>query len=196
MPGTPSPTSPASPTSSASASPASTSSASSASPLTTTADLRTEITTPSDLAFAITREFDAPRELVFAAFTEPRHVSRWLLGPDGWSMPVCEIDLREGGAWEYRWRSDADGAEFGMSGRYRLVDRPRRLVNTEVFEGQESVVTTEFTEVGARRTRVVQTSVFPSRELRDAVLASGMEGGVSTSHHRLAGLLPLLAEGA
>ena len=84
-----------------------------------------EITTPGDREIVMTRVFDAPRELVFDAHTKPELVKRWLLGPDGWSMPVCEIDLRVGGAYRYVWRRDTDGTEMGMGGVYREIVPPR-----------------------------------------------------------------------
>lgn len=152
---------------------------------------RTVVTTPSDVEIATSREFDAPRELVFDAFTKPEHVSRWLLGPDGWSMPVCEIDLRVGGAWRWVWRNDSTGDEFGMSGVYREVERPSRVVHTEVYEGDESIVTLELTERDGRTT-VVQTSRFASQGVRDAVLATGMTDGVDAGYARLTELLPSL----
>jgi uncharacterized protein YndB with AHSA1/START domain len=76
-------------------------------------------TTPSDTEIVVVRDFNAPRDLIFAAFTEPEHVRQWLLGPDGWTMPICEIDLRVGGAWRYGWRNPSDGREFEMHGEYR-----------------------------------------------------------------------------
>src|SRR5438093_5936524 len=92
-----------------------------------------QITTPSDRELAMTRVFDAQGRLVFDALTKPDLVRRWLLGPDGWSMPVCEIDLRVGGNLRYLWRH-ADGREMGMRGVFREIVRPERLVHTEVFD--------------------------------------------------------------
>ncbi len=141
-------------------------------------------TTPSDREIVNTRTFDAPRRLVFAAFTDPAHVPNWLLGPDGWSMPICEIDLRVGGSWRYVWRNDADGREFDMHGVYREIEWPTRIVNTEVFEESEAVNTLELTEKNGR-TFMVHTMVMPSKQVRDAVLATGMSGGADTSYDRL-----------
>src|SRR5471032_2706722 len=89
----------------------------------------TAYTTPTDREVVITRVVDAPRQVVFDAFTIPKHVSRWLTGPDGWTMPVCEIDLRAGGKYRYVWRNPADGREFGMEGVYREVAAPSRIVS-------------------------------------------------------------------
>src|SRR6266508_1205650 len=92
------------------------------------------VTTPTDREIMMTRFFDAPRRLVFDAFTKPDLVKQWLLGPDGWSMPVCEIDLRVGGKYRYVWRRDKDGTEMGMGGVYREIVAPERIVNTERFD--------------------------------------------------------------
>jgi uncharacterized protein YndB with AHSA1/START domain/effector-binding domain-containing protein len=140
----------------------------------------------------MTREFDAPRPLVFDAFTKPELVRRWLLGPDGWSMPVCEIDLKVGGRYRYVWKRDADGSTMGVSGAYREVSAPGRLVHTEKFDESwypgESVVTTEFAETGGRTT-VTMTMLFVSKDARDGVLKSGMESGVAVSYDRLDAIL-------
>jgi uncharacterized protein YndB with AHSA1/START domain len=141
-------------------------------------------TTPSDREIVNTRRFAAPRPLVFAAFTDPAHVPNWLLGPDGWSMPICEIDLRVGGKWRYVWRNETDGREFGMHGVYREIDAPARIVNTEVFEGSEAVNTLELSEEEGG-TRMVHTMLMPSKEARDAALATGMTAGADTSWNRL-----------
>src|SRR6476620_2015749 len=87
-----------------------------------------KITTPSDREIAITRIFDAPRELVFEAMTTPALLQRWLLGPPGWTMPVCEIDLKVGGKYRYVWRNERDGSEMGMGGVFREIVKPQRLV--------------------------------------------------------------------
>src|SRR3954452_21793452 len=92
----------------------------------------TMVSTPSDRVIVITRVFDSPRQGVFAALTDPEHVPHWY-GPRGWTLPVCEIDLRPGGAWRYLLRGP-DGAELGMSGVYREIERPERLVSTESFD--------------------------------------------------------------
>ena len=142
------------------------------------------VTLPSDLEVLMTRTVNAPRDLVFKAFTEPEHVRRWLLGPEGWSMPVCEIDLRVGGAWRYVWRNDAEDKEFGMGGVYREIEAPARIVNTEVFEQAESVNTLTLTEVDGG-TLISQRMVLESREARDGAVASGMADGVEASYQRL-----------
>ena len=135
----------------------------------------------------MTRVFDAPPDLVFEALTSPELLKRWLLGPPAWSMPVCEIDLKVGGAYRYVWRNE-DGREMGMGGVYREIIRPQRLVATEKFDeawySGESHVTTSLTEKQGKTT-LVQTMLYESRETRDEVLESGMERGVTVSYDRL-----------
>ena len=93
-----------------------------------------KLTTPGERDLVMTRSFDAPRQLVFDAHTKPALVRRWLLGPPGWSMPVCEIDLRVGGTYRYVWQHDRDGTKMGMGGVYREIKMPERIVNTEKFD--------------------------------------------------------------
>ena len=149
-----------------------------------------------DREIVVTRVFEAPRGLVFDAYTKPELVKRWLLGPDGWSMPVCEIDLRAGGKYRYVWRQDSDGKEMGMGGVYREVVRPERFVATEKFDEAwypgEAVDTIIFTEQ-AGRTTLTQTILYDSRETRDAVLKSPMQRGMAMSYDRLEGFLPAVA---
>jgi len=151
-----------------------------------------KLTTRGDREIVITRAFDAPRKLVFDAFTKPELVKQWLLGPDGWSMPVCEIDLKVGGKYRYVWRRDKDGTEMGMGGGYREIVAPERVVATEKFDQSwypgEAVGTFVLVEQGGRTT-LTQTILYESREARDGVLKSGMEKGVVASYDRLAKLL-------
>jgi uncharacterized protein YndB with AHSA1/START domain len=88
------------------------------------------VTTPSDREVVVTRVFNAPRSLVFEAWTNPKYVPQWMLGPEGWTMPVCENDLRAGGAWHFVWRQTS-GTEMEMRGVYREITPPERLVTTE-----------------------------------------------------------------
>jgi uncharacterized protein YndB with AHSA1/START domain len=151
-----------------------------------------KISAHEERELVIMRTFNASRALVFDAFTKPELVKRWLLGPDGWSMPVCEIDLRVGGKYRYVWRRDADGTEMGMGGVYREVAKPARLVATEKFDDAwypgEALGTFEFVEKDGRTT-VTQTMRYESREARDAVLKSPMERGVKASFDRLDAIL-------
>ena len=145
-----------------------------------------------DRELVMTRVFAAPRTLVFDAFTKPELVKRWLLGPPGWSMPVCEIDLRVGGKYRYVWREDREGTEMGMGGVYREIVVPERLVATERFDQSwypgEAVGTIVLVEQGGRTT-LTQTLVYDSRAARDVVVKSPMETGVAASYDRLAELL-------
>lgn len=149
--------------------------------------------TPSDVEVSMSRVFDAPRELVFEAHTNPAHVPRWLLGPCGWTMPVCEIDLRPGGEWHYVWRS-ADGEEMAMRGVYREITPPERLVNTESWGAgwPETLVTLTLTEADGKTT-LTSTVRYPSQEARDAALATGMNDGAAQSYDRLADHLKTMA---
>lgn len=150
-----------------------------------------KLTAHGDREIVITRVFDAPRTLVFDAFTKPELVRRWLLGPPGWSMPVCEIDLRVGGSFRYVWRH-ANGNEMGMGGVYREIVVPERLVATEKFDQSwypgEAVGTIVLLEQSGKTT-LTQTVLYDSNQAREVVLKSPMERGVSASYDRLADLL-------
>jgi len=145
-----------------------------------------------------TREFNAPRVLVFEAHSKPEHVQRWLLGPAGWTMPVCEIDFRERGRYRYVWRH-ADGREMAMGGIFREIVAPERIVTTELFDedwtGGEAVTTIVLTERGSR-TVMVNTVVYATREARDGALATPMADGMETGYGRLDELLASLSPGA
>jgi uncharacterized protein YndB with AHSA1/START domain len=150
-----------------------------------------------DREIVMTRVFNAQRTLVFSAFTNPDLVRRWLLGPPGWTMPVCEIDFRVGGAYRYVWRNASDGSEMGMGGVYRDIVAPERIVATEVFDEPwypgEAVGTLVLSEEGGRTT-LTQSVLYASRSARDGVLKSPMESGVAASYDRLAELLESAAE--
>ena len=152
----------------------------------------TTYTTPSDHEVVITRVVSAPRRIVFDAFTNPRHVPNWLIGPEGWTMPVCEIDLRPGGTWRYVYRKD-DGSEMTMQGSYREVAPPERLVSTESWgpEWPETVNTMVLTETGGLTTITI-TARYPSKEARDAALKTGMKSGMDQSFARLDSMLDSL----
>jgi uncharacterized protein YndB with AHSA1/START domain len=151
------------------------------------------VTTPTDREIVLKRVFDAPRVLVYDALTKPELLQRWLLGPPGWSMVVCEVDLKVGGRYRYVWRN-ADGTEMGMHGVYRELVRPERIVNTETFDfgceaqSGEAVGTAVLNEQDGRTT-MTTTVLYPSKQARDATIASGMERGVAASYDRLEHLL-------
>lgn len=153
----------------------------------------THVTTPSDREITVTRQVRAPRELVWRAYTDPDLIPRWLLGPPGWTMPVCEMDARVGGAYRYLWVSEADPAvKMGLAGVHREVDPPARLVATQSFEpdmmGGESLVTTTFEEAGGLTT-IATTILYASEEIRDAAASTGMADGMEAGYQRLEGLL-------
>jgi uncharacterized protein YndB with AHSA1/START domain len=152
-----------------------------------------KVSTPSDREIQVTRDFDALRRWVFDAFTKPELVRRWLLGPPGWTMPLCEIDLRVGGAYRYVWRSDKDGAQMAMGGEFREVIPLERLVATESFDDAwypgEALDTTVFVETRGLTT-VTITILYESQEARDTARRSGMEHGMAAGYDRLESLLP------
>jgi uncharacterized protein YndB with AHSA1/START domain len=147
-----------------------------------------KVTTPSDREVAMTREFAAPRRLVWDAHTKPELVKRWLLGPPGWSMPVCTIDLRVGGRYRYEWRRDEDGSTMAMGGVYQEIVPIERIVSTEKFDDPwyegEAVGTLVLTEQHGK-TVLTSTVRYASKQVRDSVLKSGMTSGVEQSYDRL-----------
>jgi uncharacterized protein YndB with AHSA1/START domain len=152
---------------------------------------------PSDREIAMTREFNAPRQLVWDAHTKPELVRKWLLGPPGWSMPVCTIDLRVGGGYRYEWRKDSDGTTMAMGGTYKEITPIARIVSTEKFDDPwyegEAVGTLVLTEQGGK-TILTTTVLYASKTVRDSVLKAGMTTGVEQSYDRLAGVLAATSE--
>ncbi len=155
-----------------------------------------KLTAQSEREIVMTRDFDAPRRLVFDAYTKPELLKRWLGVFGGWELAVCEVDLRVGGTYRWVWRQSSDGSEMGMRGTYREIVPPERLVCTELFDEAwypgEALITATLTEQGGRTT-LTSTMLYESREARDAVLKSGMERGVAASYDKLAELLASLA---
>lgn len=153
-----------------------------------------KITAPTDREVVVVRDFDAPRRLVFDCMTKPELLRRWMLGPPGWTMPVCEIDLRVGGAYRYVWHGE-NGKEMGMGGVYQEIAPPDRLVATELFDtemfdsaGEASLVTSELVEHGGRTT-LTTAILYPSKAVRDAMLATDMAAGMEAGYARLDALL-------
>jgi uncharacterized protein YndB with AHSA1/START domain len=150
-----------------------------------------QATTPWEREIAMTRVFDAPRRLVFDALTRPELLKRWFGVFGGWSLVVCEIDLKVGGNFRFVWRGP-DGRDIGMRGVYREIVPAERIVSTESFDDPwyegEAVGTTVFVERGGKTTLTI-TVLYASQEVRDAVLKSPMERGVAQGHDRLAELL-------
>jgi uncharacterized protein YndB with AHSA1/START domain len=146
-----------------------------------------QVTTPSDREIAMTRVFDAPRSLVFDAFTKPELIKRWLGVRGGWTFAVCEVDLKVGGAYRYVWRGPK-GQEMGMGGVFREVARPERVVCTEKFDESwyegEAVDTMTFVERNGKTTATT-TVLYSSKAARDGVLKSPMDQGVAEGYDKL-----------
>ncbi|MGH9674073.1 MAG: SRPBCC family protein [Bryobacteraceae bacterium] len=151
-----------------------------------------KVTLSGDREIVLTRVFDAPRHLVFEAFTKPELLRRWF-GPRGWSLVVCEVDLRVGGGFRFVLRGP-DGEQMGMRGVYREITPPERSVHMESFDDYpgESQVTAVFIEREGKTT-LTATVLYPSEEVREAVIKSGMEHGAAETYDRLAELLALPA---
>jgi uncharacterized protein YndB with AHSA1/START domain len=150
-----------------------------------------KVSTPSDREIEMTRVFEAPRRLVWDAWTKPELLKRWLGVFNGWTLDVCEIDLRVGGAYRYVWRGP-DKAEMGMGGVYREIVKPERMVTVERFDqawyAGEGVGTLVLVEEGATTT-IVLTLLYESKEVRDTVLKSPMSVGVGAGYDTLDGVL-------
>ena|SRR5690349_1167378 len=148
-----------------------------------------QVATPTSREIVMTRVFDAPRQMVFDAFSKPELLKRWF-GPRGWTLSTCEVDLRVGGGFRFVLRGP-DGREMGMRGVYKVIAPPDRSVHMETFDdfpGSESQVTADFIERDGKTT-FTATVLYPSEQVRDAVIASGMEHGAAESYDRLAELL-------
>ena len=156
-----------------------------------------KVTTPSDREAVITRVVDAPRGMVFDAHTKPELVRRWLSGLPGWTLPVCEIDLRVGGKYRYEWRGP-NGESMGMGGTFTEIVRPSRIVATQLFDqdwtGGETIVSYDFVEKHGKST-ITTTVRYSSREARDAALQTGMASGMEMGYERLDELLKETANG-
>lgn len=162
-----------------------------------------QLSLPSDREVRVTRQFKAPRSLVYRAHTEPALIQRWMLGPPGWSMPVCEMDVRVGGSYRWRWRNNEDGKEFGFFGTFHEVAPHAKLIHAEHYDpgdvggamptDEPALVTTTFSEQGDVTT-LVTTMLFPSKQARDAAISTGMTGGMEMSYARLDELLAKTAE--
>lgn len=159
---------------------------------------KVQVSLPSDTQVRVTRDFKAPRKLVWQAHTDPKLFQRWIGGYPGWSMPVCEMDVRTGGKYRWRWRSDEDGKEFGFHGDYREVEAPGKIVNAEYYDpgtlggampaNDPAIIRTTFTEKNGVTTLVMLMD-YGSKEARDAAVSTGMTDGMETSYERLDTLL-------
>jgi uncharacterized protein YndB with AHSA1/START domain len=156
-----------------------------------------EASLPSDTEVLVKRSFDAPAKLVWRAYMEPDLLRRWCTGPPGWSMPVCEMDMRVGGTYRWRWRSDENGVEFGFTGEVLEVTPQARIVHTQIFDAgtmggsmgsEPSIITVAFQETNGI-TNVTTTIRYASKADRDAAFATGMTDGMEMSYKQLDGLL-------
>lgn len=152
-----------------------------------------EASLPSDTEVLVKRSFDAPAKLVWRAYMEPDLMRRWCGSTPGWSMPVCEMDMRVGGEYQWRWRSDENGMEFGFTGEVLEVVPHAKIVHTQIFDpgnmgvsmgGEPSIITVTFDEVDGI-TNVATTIKFASQADRDAALETGMTEGMEMNYKRL-----------
>ncbi|MFO1016429.1 MAG: SRPBCC family protein [Hyphomonadaceae bacterium] len=152
-----------------------------------------EVTQPSDREVRVVRTFKAPCQLVWDAHTKPELVSKWMLGPPGWKMPICEMDVRPGGAYRWRWRSEADGKEFGFFGKFIEVDEPNKIVHEENFDpgdiggpmsSEPAIITTLYEEHNGVTTLTL-TMLFASKDIRDRAVSTGMTDGMEIGYARL-----------
>jgi uncharacterized protein YndB with AHSA1/START domain len=161
---------------------------------------KAQVNLPSDHEVRVTRQFRAPRELVYRAYTTPELVKRWLLGPPGWTMPVCEMDLCVGGEFVWRWRNSESGAEFGFHGTFQEVSPPARIVHTEFYDpgdvggdmGEGAQITVDLTEVNGVTTLAILMDYY-SKEARDAAMSTGMTDGMEMSYRLLDDLIEEVA---
>ena len=155
-----------------------------------TSSNKTTVEARGDRELIIRRSFNAPKDLVFRAHTECSLLKRWMFGPDGWTLAVCEIDLRVGG--RYRWVWKKDEIEMGAGGEYKIVERPDRISATERFDQSwypgEAVSLMTFEQNGST-TLMTNTMTYESKDARDAVLASPMEEGLDAGYNRLEAVL-------
>ena len=147
-----------------------------------------KVSLPTDREIVMTRVFDAPCRLVFDALTKPELLKRWF-GPRGWSLVVCEADLKVGGAWRWALRGP-DGRDMGMRGVYQEIKPPERLVSTESFDDYpgESLNTLILSEEDGKTTFTIMVR-YASQEIRDAVIKSGMEHGAAECYDKLAEMM-------
>jgi len=152
-----------------------------------------QVSLPSDTEIRVTRDFKAPRTLVWQAHTDPQLFQRWIGGYPGWSMPLCEMDVRTGGKYRWRWRMDENGQEFGFFGEFSDVDAPAHMVATEYYDPgtmggamstAPTINRTTFTEANGVTT-LVTLITYVSKEARDAALSTGMTDGMEVSYARL-----------
>lgn len=150
------------------------------------------VTTQGDTEIVVTREFDAPRDLVWDCWTVPALIRRWLAGPPGWEMITCEFEGRVGGKWRFVSKGP-DGMEMGHGGEIKIFDRPERMVSTEIYDwdwtGGGTINTNVFSEIGGGRSRSTLTIAYSSKEARDGAKATPMAEGMEMGFQKLDALL-------
>lgn len=161
--------------------------------MTTKEKFTAQVTLPSDTEVRVTRSFHAPRTLVWQAHTVPRLAKRWL-GYPGWSMPVCEMDVRPGGEYRWRWRSHENGQELGFFGTFIEVDEPAKLSHDQYYDpgdfggampiDKPARISTTFTEKHGVTT-LVSLMDYGSKDARDAAVSTGMTDGMEVSYQNL-----------
>ena len=152
----------------------------------------TTFVTPSDTELVATRTFEAPRKRLWEALTQPEHMRQWMLGPEGWTMPVAELDLRKGGKWHIGWRGP-DGTVMEMRGEFREVDPPSRLVQTESWGDDWPETLTTQVLYGENGTTTLTCAIrYLSKDARERARATGMEDGMTKSYDRLDGYLRIM----
>ena len=157
-----------------------------------------QVTLPSDREVRVTRQFNAPRQLVWDAHTKPQLVQKWQLGPPGWDMPVCEMDVRVGGKYRWLWKSQEDGKTFGFFGTFTEVNAPSRIVHEEYYDpgeiggamptGDPCIVSLDLSQQSGVTTLVCNMK-FASKEARDGAVSTGMTDGMEQSYARLEDLV-------
>lgn len=155
-----------------------------------------DIALPNDTDIVVKRSFKAPRAMVWRAYTEPALVQRWMLGYPGWSMPVCEMDVRVGGKFRWVWKNDEDGKGFGFHGEFREVNAPAHIANTEFYDpgdmggdmGSGAEITYDFAEHDGVTT-LTTIIRYKSKEEREAALSTGMTDGMEATYKSLDTLL-------
>lgn len=165
--------------------------------MTTREKFTAQVTLPSDREVRVTRSFHAPRTLVWQAHTVPELARRWL-GYPGWSMPVCEMDVRPGGKYRWRWRSDENGEEFGFFGTFSEVSEPAKLSYDQYYVAgsfdsampldNPAWIRSSYTEKDGITT-LDSVMDFGSKEARDAAMSTGMTDGMEVSYQRLEALV-------
>jgi uncharacterized protein YndB with AHSA1/START domain len=160
-----------------------------------------QVTLPSDREVRVTRQFNAPRRLVYEAHTKPELVRKWMVGYPGWDMPVCEMDVRVGGKYKWQWKNQEDGKQFGFFGTFTEVNAPSHLGYEEYFDpgdavetggsmpaGGPCIVSLDLSEQNGVTTLVCHMT-YASKEARDGAVASGMTDGMEYCYALLEGII-------